>query len=226
MGRRSGTAGPETTAHHEAGHAVAAFSSRKRIHEVSIRADHDIGVLGYVKSTGGIGQAITYGEPDRYLRLVTENVTILFAGVVAEQEHTRGRHNWVGARSDRREASSLAGRILSDDELPAYLRWLMVRTRALVRWRWCAVDALAQALLVREVVSGRDATEIIRRTLYPPVQVPAAVLRAMERTAVGGSPVRIGNHVPVDRPRAHLSPPDLPIPTRRGRRLGVPASGR
>lgn len=167
--RASDRATRAATAYHEAGHAVAAFSSNKRLHKMSIMPDHNAGVLGYVKSTMGIGPAIEYGEPDKYPRLVTENVTILLAGVVAEREHTKGRHNWAGARSDRHQAIGLAGRILSNEELGPYMKWLMVRTRHLVSWRWSAVEALAQEMLAREEMSGRDAEALVRCTLYPPL---------------------------------------------------------
>ena len=94
----------ERRAYHEAGHAVAAFSYNKRLHKVSIRADHDAGLLGYVRRTRGIGPAIEHGESDRYLRVVTENITIMLAGVVAEREHTERRRNWAGAASDNHKA--------------------------------------------------------------------------------------------------------------------------
>ena len=74
------------------------------------------------------------------------------------------------------EALGLAGRIMNDDELRPYMKWGMVRTRRLVKWRWPAVEALAQELLVREEMSGRAATAFIRRTLYPPI--PDETLRA------------------------------------------------
>lgn len=163
-----GRATRERTAYHEAGHAVAAFSYNKRLHKVSIKTDHDAGLLGYVKSTWRIGEAMTYGEADRHLRLVTEGVTILLAGVVAEREHTQGRHDWTGVASDRHNALDLALRILSDDEAPAYMKWLMVRTENLVKWRWPAIEGMAQELLAREEMSGAEATALIRQMLYPP----------------------------------------------------------
>ena len=159
----------ERTAYHEAGHAVAAFSYNKRLHKVGIKADHDAGLLGYMKRTWGSGEAITHGDGDRHLRLVTESVTILLAGVVAEREHAPARHNWAGGASDRHEATVLAGRIVGDEELGPYMKWLMVRTRQLVKSRWPAIEAMARELLVREEMSGAAATALIRHTLYPPM---------------------------------------------------------
>lgn len=158
----------ERTAYHEAAHAVAAFSYHKRLHKVSIKSDHDAGLLGYVKSPSGIGEAMTHGDAGRYLRLITEQVAILLAGVVAEREHALGWHAWAGAASDRSNALGLALRILSHDEAPAYMKWLMVRTQNLVKWRWPAIEAMAQELLLRDEMSGAEATALIRQTLSPP----------------------------------------------------------
>jgi ATP-dependent Zn protease len=134
-----------------------------------MNTDHDAGVLGYVKRAAAIGTAIDASEPNNYLRLVTESVTLLLAGVAAEQEHARKRHNWPGATSDLRGATDLAARIAGRDELPAYMKWLTVRTRNMVKRRWAAIDALARELLVREEMSGADATALIRRTSSPPM---------------------------------------------------------
>lgn len=158
----------ERTAYHEAAHAVAAFSYNKRLHKVSIKSDHDAGLLGYVKSPSGIGEAMTHGDAGRHLRLLTEQVTILLAGVVAERVQAPGRRPGAAAASDRGDALNLALRILSDDEAPAYMQWLMVRTRNLVKWRWPAIEAIAHELLLREEMSGAEATALIRRTLSPP----------------------------------------------------------
>jgi ATP-dependent Zn protease len=163
-----------STAYHEAGHAVAAFTYHKRLHRVSIQADHDAGLLGYVKLAHGIGEAIAYADPEKYLRRVTENVVISLAGVVAEQEHTRGKHNWAGADRDRHNAADLASYVVSDEELAPYVAWLMVRARVLIKWHWRAVDALAQELLVREEMTGAEATAFIRRTFVEDVARMAA----------------------------------------------------
>lgn len=159
----------ERTAYHEAGHAVAAFCQNKKLHKVSIKADQDKGLLGYSRNTLGIGEAITYSDEDRYLLRVTQEITIMFAGVLAEREHTQGRHNWEGAASDMHAANDLALRIVSDEECYPYMRWVRVRTRRLIMRRWPAIEALAQELLVREQMTGVEATKLIRQTLYPPL---------------------------------------------------------
>jgi len=156
----------ERSAYHEAGHAVAAFSYGKRLRAVSIGADHDAGLLGYVQGTWAIGEAITVADT-RYLRLVTEGVTILLAGAAAEREHTQSPRGSAGGASDGREAAALAGRIIGGEELGPYMRWLAARTRRLVTSRWPAIDALARELLVREAMSGAAATALIRRALQP-----------------------------------------------------------
>ena len=123
-----------------------------------------------MKHTWEIGEAITYGDADRYLRRVTENITIMFAGVIAEREHTKGRHNWVGAASDMHNATDLALRIVSDEELRPYMNWVRARTRHLITRHWPAIEALAQELLMREEMNGAEATEVIRLALYPPLK--------------------------------------------------------
>jgi hypothetical protein len=156
----------ERAAYHEAGHAVAASCYHRRLRKVSIKGDHDADVRGYLARVAEIGEATGCG--DKHLRIVTEGVTILLAGVAAERERTRTRRSGPAGGNDMHEALALAGRIIGDDELAPYMTWLVARTRRLITSRWAAIDALARELLVREEMTGAAAAALIRRATQPP----------------------------------------------------------
>jgi hypothetical protein len=148
----------EGTAYHEAGHAVAALELGFRLKRVSINeGDDHFGTCegheppSWLQSDGSVNA--------RTRSWIERRIMGLLAGSVAEKRFT-GRSNPDGARQDRRCAVNLAEYVCgNDEEIEAYLAWLKIRTANLLARpeRWAMVEAVAQALLEREAISGRQA---------------------------------------------------------------------
>ena len=112
-----------------------------------------------------------WSQPNASSTQVDRQVLVIFAGQVAQEL-------FVGGRSCRGEdfpqAKTLASNVAHEEtELNAYLRWLRIRTRNILRdpTNWAAVKLLAQALRTENeirgvrAIGGRHAKAIIRRAL-------------------------------------------------------------
>lgn len=151
----------EATAHHEAGHAIAAILVHRRFRHVTIEPGE--GSLGHV----------LYRAWDRRLRpdvsssprtelLLRDAIITALAGLEAQAKFT-GRRDFRGARSDYDQAADLASRACSSsEEANAYLAWLCVRTKQIVSapYNWTAIRALAAALLRDRRLSYKGAVEV------------------------------------------------------------------
>jgi hypothetical protein len=161
------------TAHHEAGHAVAAFYFDHSINYVTIKPGKDF--AGRCIRPPGYGRNF---EPEsgaisaRQYVTMLDNIVISFAGHEAEAAHS-GRQNWVGSRSDREKAADLALYISGGPEdASALLRWRRITARGLVETRWTEITAVAAALLDRETLTGGEVREAIRIGLGLPDLAP------------------------------------------------------
>jgi hypothetical protein len=100
---------------------------------------------------------------DRHRNYLEVRVIMMLAGPEVERRMT-GRYNRVGAESDWRGAHSLTTHLSGNDaEADAYLRWLVMRTRTLVRFPpyWQRVKTVADALLDHEVLRYRRVKAIV-----------------------------------------------------------------
>lgn len=137
-------------AYHEAGHLVAAYHLNVRFRAAAIGVDE--GARGFA---------------DLHLLRLASNperaVIVTLAGAEAERVAT-GRYNYRGGAHDLFAAIRYAQQLSeTDEEVGAYLKWMRLRTRRLVRsnaWRR-AVDSLARALVERGTVRMREARAII-----------------------------------------------------------------
>jgi len=159
------------TAHHEAGHAVAAYLLGRAFTRVSIEAnDQTLGRCSF-RPPG------EWFRPDERLDARTrdrleERIIISLAGPHTEALHS-GAFDEDAAAEDLARASELADYMCDSDpdESFAYLQWLGVRTRRLIEREdfWPAVAALARELLARKEVRYKRARQIIdeARSLVP-----------------------------------------------------------
>jgi len=161
-------------AHHEAGHAVAAYLSRPQIMVTSATIKKTISFGGMVSIGGPLSredsrelETIAPRDRSRRIRPRVEGFVIMcLAGAAAEQKH--GIRGAAPRGPDRNIALELVEHMTySEEERAAYIQWLWVRTKALLRTPhvWVAVEAVAHALLEREALSGRQVREIIRESL-------------------------------------------------------------
>jgi hypothetical protein len=159
----------ERTAYHEAGHAAACFTFRRRVVRVSIIPDEQEETLG----TCDYGKPPKSIEPEwdtsaRIWRWLEQAAIISLAAGHAEAKFS-GRHNHVGASADYRNAADLVSYLVSNtEELKCYLAWLNVRAKNLIHSidTWRAVEALAHALLDKRQLAGREARRIYRAAYF------------------------------------------------------------
>jgi hypothetical protein len=162
-----GTVGEiESTAYHEAGHAVAALHVGRAVKSVTIVPDDD-GSDGKVRHYPLRGKWL---QPDVHIDTRARNhfettITVLLAGPAAERKY-RGRWNHQGAGADRDRAFDLALRLVgSEKQLTPYWEWR--NQIAMDLWEneyvWEQVKRLAAELLERRTMSG----PAVRELLFP-----------------------------------------------------------
>jgi hypothetical protein len=155
----------QSTAYHEAGHAIARFALGRRIDRVSILPDADS--LGHVRGQVLPSHLFAKGGDisDVPTKTVEDQIVILLAGPLAEKRFT-GRWNRVGASSDYEGASTVAVSTHGDDDVrDAFIRYLEAVGKALIDVHWYLVEALAAALLERETLSGVQVHRVIRAAI-------------------------------------------------------------
>jgi ATP-dependent Zn protease len=162
----------ERAAYHEAGHAVAAFSLRRRFERASIVPDPATGKPGHVpfllsQETQQTGPDV-YGERRAEKRL-EHAIVVHLAGMVALGILT-GRRSWQG--DDLDQARQLAEqRCGNGEEVGAYLRWLLVRTEDEMRFPvwWRMVESVAAELLKHREVAYAQAQWVMQAALQQPI---------------------------------------------------------
>jgi hypothetical protein len=127
-------------AHHEAGHAVAAFVLGRRLLDACVFRD-------------GHGLTVADREPDK----ARDRIMVAMAGNAAERLFV-GRDDTLSDASDRTRIRALANEAGLDD---FDLLWLKRRTRALLRDNRRAVRSVAAALLARRHLDGEALTRRI-----------------------------------------------------------------
>lgn len=155
------------TAHHEAGHAVAAWHLGIAVRMVMVTGDRSLGYLGrmvHAPISTQLAEALEAGAVSPAQRQRVEGlVMMMLAGELAERRH-RGRANHLGASEDRAHARSLLTLITADpDEESAYLSWLFIRARNLVEAHWPQITAVAAALLEQGTLTGRELRALLEQ---------------------------------------------------------------
>ncbi|GEJ56937.1 hypothetical protein [Anaeromyxobacter diazotrophicus] len=168
------------TAYHEAGHAVASFFLGCGNKYLTIVPDKEQGSIGHHVGvpTGKWFQPDVYSD-GKHRNKVEARVMVLYAGAIAESL-AQGRKPRLrsGSRSDSAAAADLASYVVgSGEEWGAYLDWLFIRATGFLRspFRWRAVEVVAEALLAKRTLKGREVRELIRGSLpaLPLVQANA-----------------------------------------------------
>jgi hypothetical protein len=151
----------QSTAYHEAGHAVIAMHLGKAVRRVSIVPEEEEGNLGHVLhfKNRSFRPDIFDLSDARTRRLAEREILVTLAGRAAEMRHT-GRPKSSGDGDDLRYVYDVAWRVCMDDEEAGkYVDWLKVRARNLIANRqiWARVKGLARALIDRPTMTGREA---------------------------------------------------------------------
>jgi hypothetical protein len=146
------------TAHHEAGHAVAAWQRKglKAVRDISIEPRENY--AGFSRSESLLKRRdpeldSTGATRDR----LEDQIIVCLSGKVAQQRFNRHSVRDYHSRSDRQGAILLAGYVGGEGQLlEAYLRWMNLRTEAFVSWFWPAVADLAETLVDRRRMTGKE----------------------------------------------------------------------
>lgn len=164
-GLGEGRTSPASTAHHEAGHAVVAVVLGITIKQVSIAPNEE-----------SLGNCIhpdvcQFGYRGAYSRrrIARDCIIVSYAGVEAEKIFDSKAEEWCSLEDEgnafnlSREFSVLPRgcRCVGDEAHLEFLAKLQSEARRLVRKHWPAVEALADALIQKQRVSGEEASRII-----------------------------------------------------------------
>jgi ATP-dependent Zn protease len=150
----------QATAHHEAGHAVAAWRKDFRFRSVTIKPDLSKGTLGYLlhrKHPKWFQPDIDH--TDRIVMRIQRHILISFAGQIAEAEFL-GRKPRYGMEHDNQSAVDMASFVTGSVETTeAYLKYCFAASNELIKVNWQNVTAVASALLERETLTYEDVLE-------------------------------------------------------------------
>ena len=165
----------ESTAYHEAGHAVAAWNVHVRAESISIIPDPNNGSLGrHIGRPYFTGMRPDLDNSPRVQRRLEHKALVCLAGPAAQRRFNPRGYRHHHAEDDYRQAIDLLSYIVGDpNELSAYVGLIEIRARNFVRIprMWAAIRGLASALLDRGEIPGREIRPIIlqsRQKVPPP----------------------------------------------------------
>jgi ATP-dependent Zn protease len=151
----------QATAHHEAGHAVAAWRKGLRFKHVTIEPNAEAGSLGHLLHSSAKWFNPEIDQSDRAILHAERHIITAFAGQIAEAKFL-GRRVRYGMKRDNEGAVDLGIRMCGSSEVrEAYLRYCFLASRNLVDANWKAIEAVAEALLERRTLSQEDVIEVI-----------------------------------------------------------------
>ena len=149
----------ETTAYHEAGHAVMALVLDRPVQHVSVLPSRQY--LGMCQFRKGVFR------PSK--DWLVHEILIALAGIAAEARHT-GLYAWAGAARDLKYVRRLAIQRAGDRQAERLERRLLAKTENLLADdnHWHAVETIARELLRLGSISGRAARHLFEMCLQRP----------------------------------------------------------
>ncbi len=144
----------ETTAYHEAGHAVVALVLGRPVQHVSVLPDREL--LGLCQFRKGV-----FRPSEDWLE---REILIALGGIAAEARHT-GDYNWAGANRDRQFVRRLAIRRAGERQAERLERRLLAKVEHILAQEehWRAVQLIVAELLRLGAISGRTARHLFER---------------------------------------------------------------
>ena len=162
----------QSTAYHEAGHHAMKRHLGLSMGKVTIKPDHENDTLG---SSAYRHQIFKREIIEAFLELVRptpgqvkrieNHIMVCLAGREAELIFRPGKRGLAGARDDYEQVHIMLHILVHEfsPQFPVYWKLLLLRTRDILALPgvWCAVEGLAQALLERETLSGKESRKVI-----------------------------------------------------------------
>ncbi len=166
----------ESTAYHEAGHAVAAWKLGVRTKKLSIVPDAADGSLGsHQHSPYFTGINLEFDDSPRAQRRVENIAIVCCVGAHSQRRfHPRGFRNYH-AEADWHRAISLLSYLAGDNEvLEAYFKLIDLQAKKFVQSQanWCAIEGVAEALLERHALTGAEAKAVIFESIQAATSRP------------------------------------------------------
>jgi hypothetical protein len=158
----------EATAYHEAGHSVVAWHLDVRVLNISIVPDEDsVGRAQHAKLIRGRHPELL--DSPRVRVAMEKQLMISLAGMTAQRQFKpRSVRSYHGSK-DFREVADIALHLnaISDDAATAFIKFLEIKTRDVIRLRWPWVKVLVKELLGRNTIKGKEVTQLLN-TYVPP----------------------------------------------------------
>jgi hypothetical protein len=156
----------ESTAYHEAGHAVIAHFQHVKLKYVTIVPGKDS--LGHVQRRSVIfGRHGVFDDSIKGIDRGERHIRVSFAGQIAQRK-IAPRSRWrVSGRADHQIAMDIFWHICSHDEKARnlYLSLLWRQTECLVDQWWKVIKAVAQSLLERKSLTDEQLRAVIDEAL-------------------------------------------------------------
>ena len=146
-------------AFHEAGHVVAAWSRRLKIHSATIAPTSEFeGQVRHASPLRGI--RLDCDGSDRARLRAESAIVVLLAGPEAQRRHGP-RSIYLGAH-DHPEAVDLVMRLNGSEEAAnAHLKWLSIVTRDEIAVLWPLVERVAHALVRERTLTAAQVKSLL-----------------------------------------------------------------
>ena len=155
----------QSSAHHEAGHAVVAWDQGIAIRKLLLVPDLMAGG-GLQYRNPLLGANLDEDKSDRTRLRAEKVIRVCFAGGAAQRRFYQ-RSKWRAGRfDDLVHAAGIAFAIAaSGEEARAHLKLREIQAGQIVEFHWAAIEAVAHGLLERRKMTGKEVRAVIFDTL-------------------------------------------------------------
>jgi hypothetical protein len=154
------------TAFHEAGHAVAAFAFGIPILRKGITVIPGDGYDGQCHHSGSIGGDPNTNRSEAMKSKAERQSIVALAGMQAQRRYRRYSVRRYHGHNDYLRAANLLSHFTeSREEEGVWLRLLQIRAERLVEIWWPTIERLADVLVEKQTLTGKQVEQLIRDAL-------------------------------------------------------------